>query len=70
MKSIGRFLPIRLGRNLPIDFMIVPLKRNQTFVFRILPAVNFQFSKLSFFVRRLLPIPGSSPIFRNIGSDL
>ena len=34
---------IRLGRNLPIDFVIVRQKRDQTFVFRILPAVNSYF---------------------------
>ena len=38
---------IRLGRNLPIDFMIVRQKRNQTFVFRILPAVNLNFHLLT-----------------------
>ena len=31
---------VRLGRNLPIDFMIVRQKRDQTFIFRILPAVS------------------------------
>ena len=31
---------IRLGRKVPIDFMIVRQKRDQTFVFRVLPAVN------------------------------
>ena len=38
---------IRLGRNLPIDFMIVRQKRDQTFVFRILPAVNINFHLLT-----------------------
>ena len=38
---------IRLGRNLPIDFMIVRQKRDQTFVFRILPAVNLNFYLLT-----------------------
>ena len=38
---------IRLGRNLPIDFMIVQQKRDQTFVFRILPAVNLNFHLLT-----------------------
>ena len=38
---------IRLGRNLPIDFMIVRQKRDQTFVFRILPAVNLNFHSLT-----------------------
>ena len=38
---------IRLGRNLPIDFMIVRQKRDQTFVFRILPAVNLNFPLLT-----------------------
>ena len=31
---------VRLGRNLPIDFMIVRQKPDQTFIFRIIPAVN------------------------------
>ena len=34
---------IQLGRNLPIDFIIIRQKRDQTFVFRILPAVKFRF---------------------------
>ena len=38
---------IRLGRNLPIDFMIVRQKRHQTIVFRILPAVNLSFHLLT-----------------------
>ena len=38
---------IRLARNLPFDFMIVRQKRDQTFVFRILPAVNFNFHLLT-----------------------
>ena len=38
---------IRLGRNLAIDFMIVRQKRDQTFVFRILPAVNLNFHLLT-----------------------
>ena len=38
---------IQLGRNLPIDFMIVRQKRDQTFVYRILPAVNFNFHLLT-----------------------
>ena len=38
---------IRLGRNLPIDFMIVRQKRDQTVVFRILPAVNINFHLLT-----------------------
>ena len=38
---------IRLGRNLPIDFMIVLQKRDQNFVFRILPAVNLNFHLLT-----------------------
>ena len=36
-----------LGRNLPIDFMIVRQKRDQTFVFRIPPAVNLNFHLLT-----------------------
>ena len=40
-------IDIRLGRNLPIDFMIVRQKRGQTFVFRILPAVNLNFHLLT-----------------------
>ena len=35
---------IRLGRNLPINFMIVRQKPDQTFIFRSLPAVDFMFS--------------------------
>ena len=38
---------IRLGNNLPIDFMIVRQKRDQSFVFRILPAVNLNFHLLT-----------------------
>ena len=38
---------IRLGRNLPIDFMIVRQKRDQTFIFRILSAVNLNFHLLT-----------------------
>ena len=38
---------IRLGRTLIIDFMIVRQKRDQTFVFRILPAVNLNFHLLT-----------------------
>ena len=38
---------IRLGRNLPTDFMIVRQKRDQTFTFRILPAVNLNFHLLT-----------------------
>ena len=37
---------VRLGRNLPIDFMIVRQKRDQTFIFRILQAVNLNFHLL------------------------
>ena len=37
---------LRLGRNLPIDFMFVRQKRDQTFVFRIIPAVNLNFHLL------------------------
>ena len=36
----------RLGRNLPIDFMIVRQKRDQTFVSGILPAVSLNFHLL------------------------
>ena len=38
---------IRLGRNLIIDFMIVRQKLDQTFVFRILSAVNLNFHLLT-----------------------
>ena len=38
---------IRLGRNIPIDFMILRQKRDQTFVFRILPALNSNFHILT-----------------------
>ena len=37
---------IQLGRNLIFDFMIFRQKRDQTFVFRILPAVNLNFHLL------------------------
>ena len=51
LSSIGRRRrtrdDIRLGRNLPIDFMIVRQKRDQIFVFRILPAVNLIFLLLT-----------------------
>ena len=38
---------VRLGRNLPINFMIVRQKRDQTFLFRIFPAVNLNFHLLT-----------------------
>ena len=38
---------IRLGRNLPINFTIVRQKRDQTFIFRILTAVNLTFHLLT-----------------------
>ena len=38
---------IRLGRNLIINFMIVRQKLDQTFVFRILSAVNLNFHLLT-----------------------
>ena len=38
---------LRLGRNLPIDFMIVRRKPEQTYVFRILYAVNLNFHLLT-----------------------
>ena len=38
---------IRLGRNVPIDFMIIQQKRDQTFIFRIQPAVNLDFHLLT-----------------------
>ena len=38
---------IRPGRTLIIDFMIVRQKRDQTFVFRKLPAVNLNFHLLT-----------------------
>ena len=37
----------RLGKNLSIDFMIVRQKRDQTFIFRKLPAVNLIFPLLT-----------------------
>ena len=47
LPSIGRKRrtrdDIRLGKNLPIDFMIVRQKRDQTFVFMIPSAVNLNF---------------------------
>ena len=51
LPSIGRRRrardDIRLGRNLPVDFMIVRQKRDPIFVFRILPAVNLNFHLLT-----------------------
>ena len=51
LPGIGRRRPkrdnIRLRRNLPIDFMILRQKRNQTLVFRILRAVNLNFRLLT-----------------------
>ena len=38
---------VRLGRNLPFDFMIVRQKRDQTFIFRKLPAVTLHFHLLA-----------------------
>ena len=38
---------VRLERSLPIDFMILRQKRDQTFIFRILPAVNLNFRLLT-----------------------
>ena len=38
---------VRLGRNLPIDFMILRQKQDQTFIFRILPVVNLNFHLLT-----------------------
>ena len=38
---------VRLGRNLLIDIMIVRQKLDQTFIFRILPAVNLNFPLLT-----------------------
>ena len=38
---------LRLGRNLPIHFMIVQRKPEQTYVFRILYAVNLDFHLLT-----------------------
>ena len=38
---------VRLGRNLPFDFMIIRQKRDQTFIFRKLPAVNLHFHLLA-----------------------
>ena len=47
LPSIGRRRrtrdDLRLLGNLPIEFMIVRQKRDQTFVFRILQAVNLNF---------------------------
>ena len=34
---------IRLQRNLPLSFMVVRQKLTQTFIFRILSAINFDF---------------------------
>ena len=38
---------IGLGRNVPIDFMIVRQKRDQTFIFRRLSAINLNFHLLT-----------------------
>ena len=38
---------VRLGRNLPINFLIVRQKRDKIFVFRILTAVNLNFHLLT-----------------------
>ena len=38
---------VRLGRNLPFDFMIVRQKRDQIFIFGILPAVKLNYHLLT-----------------------
>ena len=38
---------VRLGRNLPIDFIMVRRKPDQTFIFKKLPAVNLKFHLLT-----------------------
>ena len=38
---------IRIGRNFPIDFMVVRQKPTQTFLFRILLTVNLNFHVLT-----------------------
>ena len=38
---------IQLGRNLPIDFMIVQQKQDQTLKFRILPEISVNFRLLT-----------------------
>ena len=52
LPSIGRRRQtrddIRLRRNLPIDFMVVQQKRDETFVFRTLPAVKLNFLLLTY----------------------
>ena len=45
---------VQLGRNLPIDFMIVRQKRDQIFIFRILPAVNSNFHFLTYYLKNYL----------------
>ena len=45
---------IRLGRNLIINFMIVRKKRDQTVVFRILPAVFLNFHLLKKYLKNNL----------------
>ena len=45
---------VRLGKNLPIDFMIVRQKRDQFFIFRILPAVNSNFHLLTYYLKNYL----------------
>ena len=57
LPSIGRRRrtrdDIRIGRNLPIDFMIERQKRDQIFVFRILPAVNLNFHLLTSYLKTI-----------------
>ena len=45
---------VRLGRSLSINFMIVRQKRDQTFIFRILPAVNSNFHLLTIYLKKNL----------------
>ena len=63
---------IRLGRNLPINFMMVRQKRDQIFVFRTLPSVKLNFHlltenpKKNYFQK---PFHGAKPISCTITID-
>ena len=75
LPSIGRRRrtrdDIRLGMNLPIDFMIVRQKRDQTYVFRILPALNLIFHLLTKYLEELSSITflGAKPSNCLIATD-
>ena len=58
LSSIGRRPrtrdDLRLQRNLPLSFMVVRQKPTQTFIFRILPAVNSNFHLLTYYLKNYL----------------